>query len=299
MLLQEPGERPLQLAGAVAVNEPDRRADRSSSDSSRNRSARVERFVDACSRSRSDRDGAPRAAAARRSRCTRRAARRLRRRRSAGRGRSARIRLPRTSRSAVPSWTAVTTAFEAEPADDHAVADATGGCRRRRGLGAGRRRRLGSQESLRARCVDRGARVAARRAGVAGRDQPRRRLARAPAAFAFSVRDDVVDLARAPARTCVVELLVQPAPERLLALRAAPSSRCVHPRLGRVAASRARARPGAARARARACRGRSSRGARPAALRARSGSARAAATTDGLRPRRAAISSARLRPGDP
>ena len=67
--------------------------------------------------------------------------------------------------------------------------------------------------------VDRGARVGPRRAGVAGRDQPRRAplgFARA-VVFAFSSAIDAVDL---PARLAqpLFELLVQPAAERLLAL---------------------------------------------------------------------------------
>ena len=188
-------------------------------------------------------------------------------------------------------------AFEAEAADDRRDRRRAGARRvvdgRRR-----RRRRRGSSERCDDR-VDRGARVAARRAGVAGRDARWRAASCAMrVGLRLQVRDDVVDLAARLAH------LRRRAPRSAAAgtsPRAArsASSRCAHPRARPPRASRARARPAGARARARAGRGRSSRGARRAALRARSGSAAPRRRPTGSGRAAPAISSARLRPGDP
>ena len=116
----------------------------------------------------------------------------------------ARIRLPRTSRSAVPSCTAVTIAFETEAADDHAVADRDAAAMRDGGSdrGAVERRRSRRSRIRFGDRVDGCARVAARRAGLAGRHQARRGLRRSPSAFAFSSAI-TSSISRRAWRTCV------------------------------------------------------------------------------------------------
>ena len=134
------------------------------------------------------------------------------------------------------------------------------------GLRRLRRTVAAEQARLRRRQLPR-ARRRARRRFRRSTTACRGRVLRDRGRLRLQLRDHLVDLAARLAHLRL-ELLVQPAAERLLAL-AQRVLALAHPRFGGVAASRARARRAAARARARACRGRSSRGARRAALRAR------------------------------
>ena len=131
----------------------------------------------------------------------------------------------------MPSCTAVTTAFEAEPADDDAVADRRqrlAGLRIAAGGGGSRRLRRTARHDR----VDRRPRVARapRRRRRCVTAVPARRFCAIAVVFAFSSAI-TSSISRRACRTCVVELLGQPAAERLFALLERLFA-LAHPRLG-------------------------------------------------------------------